>query len=356
MVRQRGVHFAAQDGASGHGADVILGEDVAAHLEPRPDRCRVKVRARFERFRVVRRAVREQDVEVDRRDAVGVADLDLLYASACRPQPLDRALEFGPHLVVENIAKVPAQDSETHARKRRRNERPRREVAGQSAIHDVRIADGRRQRADVIQSPRQRHHAVGRHFSQRRLESDNAACSGWYANRSSGVASNRSERHACSDADRRAGGPEGRLFVRRSERELVKVGLPDEHRAGLAKIHDRRRIAVRDVPFSYARSGRGRHAAHVDDVFDRDRHAVQRAAVVPRGQLAVGFLRPATRLVRGDRDERVEPRIIGVDPAQARFEGFDRRRLARPQPASEFLDGDYRLLTVDSVTTVERHR
>ena len=45
---------------------------------------------------------------------------------------------------------------------------------------------------------------------------------------------------------------ERRLFVRRAERELVKVGLPDEDRSCRSQPSDERGIAPGDVTFTHA--------------------------------------------------------------------------------------------------------
>jgi hypothetical protein len=58
------------------------------------------------------------------------------------------------------------------------------------------------------------------------------------------------------------------LFVRGAERELVQVGLADQHRAGVPKVRNRWRIAFRHVSLAHARRGGRCHAAHVEQVLD----------------------------------------------------------------------------------------
>ena len=60
-------------------------------------------------------------------------------------------------------------------------------------------------------------------------------------------------------------------------------------------------------------------AADIEQVLDRDRHAVQRPAIVAGGELLVGFARLPQRLVRHDENERVQARIVGLDAPQALF-------------------------------------
>ena len=114
------------------------------------------------------------------------------------------------------------------------------------------------------------------------------------------------ERHAGGDADRRAAartawrprrivwiarGAERRILVRRAERELVQVGLADEDGACLAQVRDGRRVACGHVAVAHARGGGRRRAADVEQILERDRDAVQRAAVAPGRELAVGLAR-----------------------------------------------------------------
>ena len=71
--------------------------------------------------------------------------------------------------------------------------------------------------------------------------------------------------------------PEARILAGRAERELVQVGLADEHRAGLAQASRHDGIGVGDVIAAHQRSRGGRHALLIDQVLQRDRDAVQRA-------------------------------------------------------------------------------
>ena len=91
---------------------------------------------------------------------------------------------------------------------------------------------------------------------------------------------------------------ERRVLVRRAEGELVQVGLADEHRAGLPQVaRSTGASCVGDVALAHARRRRRRRARDVEEVLDRDRHAVQRSAVVAGGELAVGLARLRARFV-----------------------------------------------------------
>jgi hypothetical protein len=125
------------------------------------------------------------------------------------------------------------------------------------------------------------------------------------------------------------------------EREVVKVRFADEDGPGLAKMRDGGRVALRHVPFAHARRGRSRHATDVEQVFDRDRDAVQRAAIGAGGELLIGFARLPQRVVGHHRDERVQPRVVRLDAAQAFFGDTGRSELARAQAAAELFDGHH---------------
>jgi hypothetical protein len=75
----------------------------------------------------------------------------------------------------------------------------------------------------------------------------------------------------------------------------------------------------------YPAGGSGPSAGCVDVVFQCDGNAVQRPPPPPVALLALERPRGRQRLVPGDRDERVQRRIVGVDTAQARFHELDRR-------------------------------
>src|SRR2546429_627159 len=77
-----------------------------------------------------------------------------------------------------------------------------------------------------------------------------------------------------------------------------------------------------NVALAHARRSRGRRPAHVDDVFDRDGHAVKRPAIVAGRQLAVGVARLAAGLVGHHEDEGVEPRVVDVDAPKTLFGGL----------------------------------
>ena len=149
-----------------------------------------------------------------------------------------------------------------------------------------------------IHRPAERHDTVCRQLAHRGFQADESARGGGDANRSARVGAHRGEAHPVGHRrrgstgrsarraawiQRMAGGPERRVLVGRAERELVQVGLADQHRAGLAQRRNRRRVAIGDVIPADARGGGGRRSAYVEQILDGDWHAVQRATIVAGG-------------------------------------------------------------------------
>ncbi len=293
-------------------------------------------------------------MQIHRRDVARVPNLDVTHLRAAVAQPAERVLERGPHLVVQQIAEVRARDGESQAANRRRGERTRRGAAEERVIDEIRVGNAGGQRADVIERAGQRHDAVGRHFAVCRFQPHGAACRRGDADRPAGVGTDRGQRHAGDDAGggaaarsagrprlivRIARGSERRVLARRAEGEFVEVGLADHDGAGPPQMDDDRRVMLGDMPGAHARRRRRGGAAHVDQILDRHRHAVQRAAIAPGGDLAIRLARLVARLVGHHENERVQPRVAGLDARQARVGGLERAHLAGAELSSEFFDG-----------------
>ena len=120
------------------------------------------------------------------------------------------------------------------------------------------------------------------------------------------------------------------LRARHAERELVRRGLAEDHGAGGAPERDGVGVVARQRLVGGAAAARA-DAADVDDVLDRDRDAVQRAAPVAGAQLGVAGARLGAGGLGGDLDER-RPLVAG-DPRpaparRARATSSRRRRAA----------------------------
>ena len=81
-------------------------------------------------------------------------------------------------------------------------------------------------------------------------------------------------------------------------------------------------------------------AGRVDVVLERDRDAVQRPAPLPALLFRFHLPRRGERLLRDDRDEGVERRVVLLDPRQARLRQLDRRGALAADQIDGFLEGE----------------
>ena len=82
---------------------------------------------------------------------------------------------------------------------------------------------------------------------------------------------------AATVAERVARGAVGRILAGRAERELMEVALTDDHGAGSPEPPDHRGVGAGDLIGADAGRRGGGHTRDVDEVFERDRDAVERA-------------------------------------------------------------------------------
>src|SRR6266699_4717992 len=134
---------------------------------------------------------------------------------------------------------------------------------------------------------------------------------------------------------------ERRVLARGPERELVQVGFADEHGAGLAEMRKGRRVTPGNVPIAHPRCRRRWNAAQVEQILDRDRYTMERAAIVAGCDFAVGFTRLPSRFIGQHGNEGVQPRIVGGDLPEAVVRDLLRGDLARTPLPSEFFDRDH---------------
>jgi len=102
----------------------------------------------------------------------------------------------------------------------------------------------------------------------------------------------------------------------------VHVQLADEDRACVAQLSHDGRIRLRDPVAEDARARGRAYPRGGKEVLHRDRDAVERAAVAPGGDLALGLARLLARELGRDRDERVQPRERG-DAREGRLRDLD---------------------------------
>ena len=267
----------------------------------------------------------------------------------------DRILESPPDLVVQHVREVSTKNTQPRQWHCWQLGRPL--DPAERAVEQPRVADGRRDRPCVIERPRQGDGAAEADLAESWLQPDDAAGGGRNPDRAARIGADRSKRHPGGDACRRsaaraagrarrvvrvAGRAERGFVVRRAECKLVEVGLADDHRPRIARPDDHVRVARGDVAFADAGGRRGRRARHVEEILDRDRDAVQRSAVAARRQLAIEIRRLPRRGVAHDQDERVQPRVVLVDPLQHVGGYFRRAEPPFTQPAREVVDRERR--------------
>ena len=106
-------------------------------------------------------------------------------------------------LGLERVTEVGSQHLEPHVHWRERRKQRRRPVVHEDAVEQPRVHHRRRERAHVIESWRERNHAVSRYLAVRGLQADDTACRRRYPNRTARVGAKRRKRHARRDADGR---------------------------------------------------------------------------------------------------------------------------------------------------------
>ena len=123
-----------------------------------------------------------------------------------------------------------------------------------------------------------------------------------------------------------------RQIERRSAvRELVRLQFAEQNGAGVVELLRSGCVEIRNIVNADFGAARGQHAFGIVDVFQRERYAVQGAAITPAGDFLGGFARLRARGIRGERDEGVELRIERADARQQGVGVFERRELARRQ-------------------------
>src|SRR5205085_11549986 len=80
---------------------------------------------------------------------------------------------------------------------------------------------------------------------------------------------------------------ERRLIARRAERKLGEIRLADQNGAGFTQPAHERRVVLGDVSSSNARGGGRRLPGDIYEIFNRDRHAVQRPTIHAAASLFV---------------------------------------------------------------------
>ena len=114
---ERAIDGSRELGPEPHRADVVLGEDVAPHLEPQPDPGRIEVGVLGQPARVVARGFRQADVQVHVRRDRRILDRDLAQRVAGFADPGQRLFETGARFGLEPIEEVGPRDAERERRR-----------------------------------------------------------------------------------------------------------------------------------------------------------------------------------------------------------------------------------------------
>ena len=124
-----------------------------------------------------------------------------------------------------------------------------------------------------------------------------------------------------------------------AHRELDRMGLAeDDHPLGDQPPRQRRRHR-RAAVAPYHRAA-GRHPPfEVDQILQRDRHAMQRPDRVARADRLVGRLGGEPSIVAVNIDKRVQFGIVRGDACQQRLDDCDRRQPARRDLGGEAVSG-----------------
>src|SRR6185369_10915298 len=95
--------------------------------------------------------------------------------------------------------------------------------------------------------------------------------------------------------------------------KFVEIGFADDDRAGGVQAFYESRVRVWNPVLQNFRAAGGAHALGVEHVFDRYRHAVQRAAIIAAADFFIRFFRFSARLLGEHGDESVE---LSFEPLQ----------------------------------------
>ena len=223
-----------------------------------------------------------------------------------------------------------------------------------------RVEEGRRvagvapERADLVERARERHDPVATDPAVGRLHPDHAAQRRGLADGAAGIGADRQRRVVGRHGRRRAsaaaagdaierprvdGRAVGGMLGRRAHRELVHVGLAEDHRARRPQPLGDVRVVRRHVPLEDPRARGALAAGHRDEVLERHGDAQQRTEPVERvsvvgpggGQAGVGGVGLRERPLAIDGQPDVECPVVALGGGEVRLGQLVRRDLAAPQ-------------------------
>ena len=302
---------------------------------------------------VQRRRLGEHDLVADRQGLGRRRDLARHDLGAGRDEHVDEVRDPGAHGGVAELGERAPGHGDPQAgevaavRDLERRQRPAARVGAvgpaQHREQPLRVAGAPGDRADRLGGPRQREDPGARDRARGGLEPGEPAPRRRQAHRPADVRAERARDGARGDRGRRPGrrparpalavprvahGAEARR-VRAADGELGGRVLADRDGPGVLEAPDDGRRRRRGLVAVAPRAGRGRHARHVDDVLDPERHALQR----PRGRRrpSGARTRPAAARARSSRtpDRAVQRRVRRGEPRECVVHHIDRRRDCR---------------------------
>ena len=223
---------------------------------------------------------------------------------------------------------------------------------GDGGQHGGRVPGGAGHGADVVERFRQRPDAGAADPPVGGLEPHDAAGGGGEADRAPGVAAQRGValpgRRGDAGAARRDAGPEvGAPGVDRDRQVRVVAAhgalgereLAQDYRAGRPQPRDDRAVGVGCEVAAHHRAAPRRDAGRVAEVLHRHRDAVQRAAVVARGDRGLGGLGLGEGGGGGEGDVGLEGGVEPLDAVELRPRHVHGREFAGGDARREILDG-----------------
>ncbi len=132
---------------------------------------------------------------------------------------------------------------------------------------------------------------------------------------------------------------EARL-VRRAHRELVHVGLAEQHRPGPPPPLDDGRVVRGDEVGEHSRPAGGQDPVGAEDVLVGDRHAGERPRLRPAPRAHRPLRASSSARSARDGDEGVERRPQPLDPREEVARDLDARKAARRETSRDFADGE----------------
>jgi len=214
--------------------------------------------------------------------------------------------------------------------------------------HDCAVFHRSAHRPDLIHAPTQRHRTVAAHAPKggaqtgdtaairRRYDRAECLCPDGKAHQPGGCGRARSSRRT-----RRAFFPIPRIlrhppidpYIVHGERAHAELG--DQYRAGFLQPIDHGGVdGGYLIPIGF-RAPRGANAARGEQVFRAVRNAVQQAAIIAPGYLAIGAARLLESKISCECDDALQDRIVARKPIEIQLRQFDGRDLFRADQRRE---------------------